>query len=197
MKVKRKVKKGPVDIHHKNLFNKRMKIGNTSPAKIRFVLLISLVVLVITGLTYFYFRNAGYSFFGQRPQNTQLVLTAPSPTPSPRPIPSGSKGFTVGQADKTVPQFGKGIIDPYDPQKGQLQTVSISVKHSKPVSKVTAIIQTDHASSEPQVFKLVSGTDTDGVWQGSWPVNDTYLYVYGLILEAESNKSARVEMVLR
>lgn len=41
-------------------------------------------------------------------------------------------------------------------------------------------------------------TTTDGEWQGSWPVNDTYLYTYGLILQATSGtKTAKVEITLR
>jgi hypothetical protein len=121
------------------------------------------------------------------------------PTPSPRPIPHGKMGFTVGQSDKTVPQFGKGSIDPYDPEKGSTQTVTITVKHKKPVTKVTATLKTDKNISAPVPLALVDGTNTNGQWQGSWKVTDTYLYIYKLILKAESasGPEGSVEITLR
>ena len=131
--------------------------------------------------------------------NQKKSTTEPTPTPlPPRPIPHGKIGFTVGQSDKTVPLFGRGFIDPYDPDKGGTQTVTISVSYKNPVSKVTAILKTDNDTSEAYSFKLVNGSDTEGEWQGSWKVTDTYLYTYALVFNAESsNKSGSVEVTLR
>lgn len=120
------------------------------------------------------------------------------PTPTPRAIPHGKIEFSVAQSDNTVPQFGKGFIDPYDPEKGETQTITIAVKHSQPVTKVTAVLKTDHTTSVPVPFALVSGSDTDGQWQGSWKVTDTYLYTYNVVLQAESlGRLASVEATLR
>ena len=59
-------------------------------------------------------------------------------------------------------------------------------------------MKTDHVVSRPYPFKLISGTNTDGQWQGSWKMDDTYLYNYLLTLTAESaNKSATIEITLR
>lgn len=120
----------------------------------------------------------------------------PTPTPIPRPIPHGKKVFSAGQSDKTVPQFSKGSIDPYDPANGATQTVIITVKHTQPVTKVTAILKTDHTISTPVPFTLTSGTTTNGTWQGSWTVTDTYLYKYQLVLQAESTGSKPASVVL-
>jgi hypothetical protein len=118
---------------------------------------------------------------------------------SSRPIPHGPKGFTVGQSDKTVPQLRRGTLDPYDPQMGATQSATIAVKHSQPVNKVTAILITDHGMSDPISFTLINGTNTDGQWQGSWKVTDSYLYTYTLILRAESknNNVGSVTITLR
>lgn len=119
-------------------------------------------------------------------------------TPTPRPIPHGKTPFSVGQADKTVPQFGKGSIDPYDPVRGGTLTVTVKVKHNAPVSGVSAIMKTDRTVSISHPLKLISGTNIDGEWQGAWRVGDSYLYRYALVLKAvSSNKSALVEITLR
>lgn len=153
-------------------------------------LLIGLIVFIVLK----YFRS---SLPLNLPQSS-VPASSPSPLPSPRPIPHGAKSFTVGQADKTVPQFSKGSIDPYDPAQGATQTVTITAKHSQPITKVTAVLKTDNTASPAYSFKLISGSATDGQWQGSWPVDDTYLYTYALILDAASaSGSASVQITLR
>jgi|GEM_PF-1254680 len=125
-------------------------------------------------------------------------IQTPTQAPPPRAIPHGPKGFTVGQSDKAVPQFSKGTIDPYDPATNTIQTVTIAIKHTQPVIKVTAVLKTDHTISDPHAFTLTSGTPTDGVWTGSWKMTDSYLYTYVLELKAESaNEFAINPIVLR
>jgi hypothetical protein len=129
---------------------------------------------------------------------SSIPTRTPTPTPTPRPIPHGPIDFTVGQTDKTVPQFGKGTINPYDPENGTTQTVTIAIKHTQPITMVTAKLKTDHMVSAPIPFTLMSGTNTNGQWQGSWKMTDTYLYTYQLILEATSEtKTGTVEITLR
>jgi hypothetical protein len=133
-----------------------------------------------------------------RPGPIPSPTAIPSPTPTPRPISHGPKEFTVGQTDTTVPQMRGGRIDPYDPARGATQTVTISIKHTSPVTRVTAELDTDHDESPPIPFTLVSGTALDGTWKGSWQVTDTYLYTYILELKAISgSKTASVVMTLR
>jgi hypothetical protein len=129
---------------------------------------------------------------------TPAVTLKIPPAPSPRPIPHGKIGFSVGQADKTGPQFGRGDIDPYDPPQGSKQTVTISVKDEQPIIQVTAILKTDNTISQPYSFQLISGSVTDGQWQGSWTIDDTYLYTYNLVLEATSSRGqSTVEITFR
>lgn len=159
--------------------------------KTEFIIFLILVsVLVITLLIYSSSKNkqnlSANNFSsvesGKRPD-------IPTPTRTPRKIPHGKMEFSVGQSDKTVPQLSKGSIDPYDPENGTTQTMTIAVKHSQPVDKVTATLKTDNATSQPYFFRLVKGTNTDGEWQGSWKVTDTYLYTYVLTLNAVSSDS--------
>jgi hypothetical protein len=122
----------------------------------------------------------------------------PSPTPTPRPIPHGPMNFTSSQSDTTVPQLREGHIDPYDPARGTTQTVTITVKHTAPVTNVTAVLKTDHTKTPSIPFTLISGTATDGTWKGSWQVTDSYLYTYILELRATSGtKTGTVGITLR
>lgn len=160
------------------------------------------IAVVVLGVVYFapekfFLSKLKFPSWGKKSPQIAIVVTPTPPTPTPRPIPHGPKGFTVGQADKTVPQFGKGTVDPYDPTKGATQTVTIKVQHTQPVTKVTATIKTDHDISKPYELKLISGTSIDGQWEGSWQVDDSYLYTYAIVLKAVSNKSASVEITLR
>lgn len=163
-------------------------------ANVEYVIL-AVLLLVFAGLLFVYFtsRNKEVS-----KEDTSPVPVALTPTISPRPIPHGKIGFTVAQSDKTVPQFGRGFIDPYDPEKGATQSVTINANFKTPIEKVTAVLKTDKAVSKPVSFKLIDGTTTNGTWLGTWPVTDTYLYTYALVLNATStNSSASVEVTLR
>jgi len=170
-----------------------------------FILLLLLVLLLSSLVIYYTSRNKndlsnktnGPSSIesGKKPK---APTSTPTPTPTPRAIPHGKWGFGVGQGDKTVPQFRRGFLDPYDPLKGGTQTVTVNVKHGLPVTKVIGILKTDHKTSQPYEFKLVSGTNTDGQWEGTWTVDDSYLYTYLLTLKAESSdKSSSVDITLR
>lgn len=144
--------------------------------------------------------NAFIYVYKSKESSTSTVSTvAPTPRPSPRPIPHGKKGFTVSQSDKTVPQFSKGSVDPYDPIKDSAQIVTISVKHEKPITKVTAMLKTDNTVLGSVPLDLISGTNTNGEWQGSIQITDSYLYTYILVLQAESQEGVKstVEIALR
>lgn len=170
----------------------------TSPVGI--AVIIFLIVLLSVGAYLYATKSSLLSFLpaGSKQQQKRVPTATPTPTPLPRAIPHGKKGFSVGQSDKTVPQMSRGYIDPYDPAKGATQTVTIAVAFTQPVTSVTAILKTDTTVSSPVPLTLATGTNTKGEWQGSWPVNDTYLYTYKLVLQATSGtKTASVEITLR
>lgn len=134
----------------------------------------------------------------KQPSPKPSPTPSPSPLPSPKPIPHGKIGFTVSQSDKTKPQLNQGSLNPYDPTQGSLQTVTISAKDEQPITQVTAVLKTDNTVSQPVSFKLIDGSATDGTWQGSWTVADTYLYTYNLVLTAVSSRGqTSVEITLR
>jgi hypothetical protein len=170
----------------------KAKVFFNSHKRLIILLSILFIVLVAVGIT---FLPTGLKTISDMFKQDSH---SPTSTASPRRIPSGPKGFTVSQADKTVPQFGRGEINPYDPAKGATQTLTITVKFKDPVTSVSAILRTDKQSSELIPLTLINGTNTDGQWQATWKITDTYLYNYALSLEAKSGKSVGVvEITLR
>lgn len=177
--------------------------------KSRVLPLVIILVLVISGSLYYYLKvsypflfttisNKIVSIISFSPAPSPSVSPSPIPKSTPKPIPHGLTSFTVGQGDKTVPQLSKGTIDPYDPEIGTTQTVTISVQNPRPITEVSAILITDHTATGFIVFKLISGTNMSGVWQASWPITDSYLYRYALTLNAVSDdKKATVDITLR
>lgn len=121
----------------------------------------------------------------------------PSPRPSPRPIPHGKIGFTVGGGPSSGPVFGRGYLDPYDPQNGQKQLLGINISDTAPITSASITMFTDNKERAVSLNR-VSGTDINGTWEGSWNVDDTYLYNYHMIIKAVSSKgTSSVDITLR
>jgi len=95
--------------------------------------------------------------------------------------------------------MGQGSIDPYDPAPGAQQTLTIEINNfDKPVEKVTAILTTDNKVSPEYPLKQIDGTENSGHWQGSWIINDSYLYNYILTIKATgTNGTSKVDITLR
>lgn len=176
----------------------KTKDGNVG---VDLIVLCFLIIVFIALLSYYFYskstRNKSSSSISSN-KSEKITIVPPTPTPTPRAIPHGKKKFTVGQGDHTIPQFGEGEIDPYDPASGTEQTVTIAVSHKNPVNSVTVTVQTDHATSEPHQLSRISGTAQKGQWKGSWKINDSYLYTYILTFKAvSSDSSTSVPITLR
>jgi hypothetical protein len=112
-------------------------------------------------------------------------------------IPHGKQDFTVSTNAKNGPRMQGGSIDPMDPVRGQSQTISLRVSDSDPVTSVMATVTFD-TTSRKFPLKLASGTPQDGVWVGTWPVNDTYNESYFIGLSAQSKRgTSKIDIVLR
>lgn len=157
----------------------------------------SILFVVLILLLVFYFSSK------QKPNLTKSGPTSiesdkrekipPTNTPTPKPIPHGKVEFTVSTGkNSTGPRMRKGSIDPYDPDLGATQTFTIDV--DEPVNKVIAILTTDNKVSSEYQLKKTTGT----TWQGSWKVNDSYLYKYKLTIKAVGpNGTSKVGITLR
>lgn len=133
----------------------------------------------------------------QYPTVTRTPSPTTKPTITPEPIPHGPKGFSISGGKHNAPLFGRGRIDPYDPQQGETQTIIINIQSQSPVTNVQAILTTDHQENQIPM-ELVEGSETDGKWQGSWQVNDTYLHIYKLTIKATNSENTQeATLILR
>jgi hypothetical protein len=125
--------------------------------------------------------------------NKENTIEAPIPTPTIRPIGQGRVPITISTAQK--PNFLSGIVDPFDPKKGERQTISVKVVDSEAdVTSVKIILQSDN-KEKTHDLQLTSGTKRDGEWSGSWIVDDTidYKYIISFLGEDAKGNKSRVD----
>lgn len=122
---------------------------------------------------------------------TPTPAATPAPTPTPRPLATGRQEYTISSGKEEGPRFTKLILDPIDPKPGQKQTVSVSVTNDEPVTQMQYILKTDTTETSRDL-SLSQGTATDGVWSGAWTIEDTYLYMYGAIIKAQSSNGTAI-----
>ncbi len=159
-----------------------------------------IAVLIILGVTagVWYWMQSTPSDNGSITEGTPSEPTPfPTPTRAPRPIPHGKWGFGISNSG-AGPKFGRGYLDPYDPAIRTAQTITLYVADDKPVISVTATVKTDNKVHSPISLSRINGSDLGGEWQGTWTVDDTYLYTYMILFEAVSaNGNAKAESTFR
>ncbi|PIU75303.1 MAG: hypothetical protein COS76_01475, partial [Candidatus Portnoybacteria bacterium CG06_land_8_20_14_3_00_39_12] len=101
------------------------------------------------------------------------------------PLASGEQTFAVTTQDN--PRMTQVVINPLDVDKFASQTVSVEIQETAgyPITEVTGQARTNNMSF-PFSLSLISGTDIDGTWQGSWYNEDEYCQNYMLIITATS-----------
>lgn len=112
---------------------------------------------------------------------------SPSATPCiPRILPGGKQIYQNTRGKDVVgPKLFNITIDPFDPQKGQKINVTADIKNDSPVTKAIVILTTDNKTVEENM-KLISGETTDGTWTTEIKLEDTYLCIYKLGFNLQS-----------
>lgn len=89
----------------------------------------------------------------------------------------GKQTYTITQTHHS-PNFTQAVIDPEDVKVGQKQTMTVTLGDEKAsITEVVAEIETDTGIIKNSL-KRISGTDRQGVWEGSWIVKDTHDTTY-------------------
>lgn len=91
------------------------------------------------------------------------------------------------QKDSSL-QMGKLVINPLDPAMGGEQRITVAIKSTTPVKKVSAFVKTDNKISAEHELLPGDGTSLESNWTGYWTLNDTYGKTYELTLRAENAK---------
>jgi len=103
------------------------------------------------------------------------------------PLATGKQIYNISGGTKGGPQMTQAVIDPIDPKPSQIQTFTLKANNLKPIVEIKAIVITDNGE-KVNYLKLISGTNIDGVWQGSWRITDDYDYSYQISLIAKNNE---------
>ena len=111
------------------------------------------------------------------------------------PLATGKQIYNISGGTKGGPQMTQAIIDPIDPKSSQIQTLTLKANNLKPIVEIKAIVITDNGE-KVNYLKLVSGTNVDGVWQGSWRITDEYNYTYQISLTAKNNENTESKTTL-
>jgi LysM repeat protein len=119
----------------------------------------------------------------------------PAPPPSPPPpsppppscqdqYPSGAQTYTG--TTKTPPKIYQIVVDPLNVNYLASQTVSVSISDTNPITQVSGQAITD-TKTVNFTLNLISGSQTDGVWQGSWVLQDSICQNYQISITAISD----------
>jgi hypothetical protein len=113
-------------------------------------------------------------------------IPTPTPTPTPKPLPSGRQIYNLSHGENVKgPRMSQVIIDPLDPLAGGTQIVTVKIAHTSPVTDAKATLKTDNMD-KTYTLKRIAGSDTDGTWQASWKMEDSYDYTYYLFFKLTS-----------
>jgi len=148
------------------------------------------ILFVLAALLFVIFNIFAYSWGRQMARNYALKHppTLPAPTPTPRILRgSGKITFTLSSGKKDGPQFQQGYIDPVDPEPGEQQTLGIWIRDNSPITSVQVTMNMDH-NSIPIEMKQIEKKGEAVLFQGTWTVNDSYLYQYTTHWQATSDK---------
>jgi hypothetical protein len=117
---------------------------------------------------------------------TQHIGKTQNPTPTPTPsdsqtiynLPSGKQVYEFSHGPNvTGPKPSTITIDPFTPELGGVQIISVEIQNESPVTLATATLYTDQ-SKHTYELRLTKGTATSGTWTGSWTVDEVYDHRY-------------------
>jgi hypothetical protein len=147
---------------------------------------LNIVLLVILfGLfgAFLYSKNNPQIFKATRQILVNPALLSPTPTIgiNDRPIVNtaaeGKQTYTIMMASHS-PVFYKAVIDPEKVSVGHTQTMTVWVKDDE--SEIVSVVAEIDSDTKTQKYDLImiEGSAKDGVWSGSWRVNDTHETTY-------------------
>lgn len=147
--------------------------------------IIAFVIVLLSGLAYYLYQRQQASILLS---NTNPAAITNPITPSQIKLPSGKQTYRFNHGSNVVgPKMQSVTINPLDPQNGDTQTITVEMGSSSLLTKAIITIYTDNKQKEIGL-KFVSGDLENGIYQGSWAVNDTYekRYAFRYILTDSS-----------
>ncbi len=127
-------------------------------------------------------------------QTTTPTPTSAAPTigltgtPTPTPLPDGSVTYAIGNPAGTNPDIYELTMMPLWQTIGNAQQVQVKIDDTEaPISaNVSLVLYSDNEAREFTLTRT-SGTETSGIWTGTWQVTDTYNTQYGMDITANDS----------
>jgi len=128
-----------------------------------------------------------------QPTFTEITLppSPPPPPPSGPPLSCQDQyapgAHTYSVTTKSVPTIYQIVVDPLNVNYSASQTVTASIRdtNGNPITSVSGSAITDTKSVNFTLTRI-SGTETDGVWQGTWVLQDSICQNYQVKISATS-----------
>ena len=98
-----------------------------------------------------------------------------------------------------MPGFSSGTIGNYDALIGETQSLTVKIFVSSPTTapiiNVKVYMNTDGGSGPDVPLSLISGTNYNGNWQGSWAVNETHCNSYQMVISATNATGTSTDII--
>ena len=98
---------------------------------------------------------------------------------------------STGGLQENYPYMYSVSVDNHDPLIGEFQTFTVNARvkdpATEPITTLSVTSKLDNGMSSIIPLTLVSGTTTDGTWEGGYQVTDTHCYAYYWVLEVTNN----------
>ena len=133
--------------------------------------LLALILVALGVLAYFSFPATG--------PETGLRITSPEDIPAAIPLPPdlkvefSARAENYGVSSGQRPSFTQAVIDPRDVQVGEVQRLLVRVRDPEGVKEVVATTELDTTTLTLPLARIW-GDENDGIWYGSWTVEDTH-----------------------
>jgi hypothetical protein len=156
-----------------------------------FFLIVGIITCGSLITTYWYTHSPSKNTKNNRnisKNNTSILssTSSPFPTPTITGIIHGIHTYTLDTNASDDPKFITLTLDPVDPDVQMSQTFTVGIQSTYSLVEASLGVETDmHTIQIP--LKLISGTTTDGIWQASWNVRETYAYHYRITVTAHSD----------
>ena len=133
--------------------------------------LLALILVALGVLAYFSFPATG--------PETGLRITSSEDIPAAIPLPPdlrvefSARAENYGVSSGQRPSFTQAVIDPRDVQVGEVQRLLVRVADPDGVRSVVATTELDTTTLTLPLARIW-GDENDGIWYGSWTVEDTH-----------------------
>ncbi|MBU1327083.1 hypothetical protein KKB64_04230 [Patescibacteria group bacterium] len=170
-------------------------VGKLKQPKVFIPLSIFLIIYIALNIWVYFSGTIGS--WGRLDKAPPAPTAPPTPTHrppiTPKPLPSGRQEYTLSHSSTVKgPKPLKVIVDPLTPDSNQTQTFTVTIKNDSPVTSAKVNVITDN-KKVTYALTLISGTAQDGTWQGSWKLQDTYIYDYFLQFDFQSTTGNYIE----